>query len=189
MNLSTRSLFGGAISISLPSNFLDTSDFRQVPDNQEAFVDSNNEDSIIIELLEMVNSSDLEALRVHFEDLAETNEAIEHSINVENELPKLAQIRNLKTFYGFSCNHSVCYAIGTQKVSKYNYTQAKDYKNIHIYMVLIRLFDQKTDMLITMNYPQDPTLSSVKSESHQPPEILLNTIVSTLNVHNWNLFC
>ena len=31
-----RSLFGGAITLSLPQRFLDVSDFRPVPDNQEA---------------------------------------------------------------------------------------------------------------------------------------------------------
>ncbi len=31
-----RGLFGGAITLSLPQRFLDVSDFRPVPDNQEA---------------------------------------------------------------------------------------------------------------------------------------------------------
>lgn len=50
-------LFGGALSIVLPGDtdntYLDVSTFRQVPDNQEVFVDgSRTDDSVIVELLE-----------------------------------------------------------------------------------------------------------------------------------------
>ncbi len=34
--METRQLFGGAIDVQLPSRFQDVSDFRPVPNNQEA---------------------------------------------------------------------------------------------------------------------------------------------------------
>jgi hypothetical protein len=55
MNFETRSLYGGAISISLPKSFEDISNIRLVPDNQEVFVDRFSEDSVIIEVLESVD--------------------------------------------------------------------------------------------------------------------------------------
>jgi hypothetical protein len=40
------------------------SDFRQVPDNQEAFVDGSGDSSIIIELMEAIETNDLLAVCV-----------------------------------------------------------------------------------------------------------------------------
>lgn len=59
-----RSLFGGSISIKIPNDFNDVSEFRQVPDNQEVFVFKDSDASIVIELLETPSNSDDEALGV-----------------------------------------------------------------------------------------------------------------------------
>ena len=47
-----RALFGGALESFIPGGFVDVSEFRQVPDNQEVFVDARSNRSIIIELLD-----------------------------------------------------------------------------------------------------------------------------------------
>ncbi|KAJ3218728.1 hypothetical protein HDU67_004248 [Dinochytrium kinnereticum] len=55
----SKELFGGAITISLPDRFVDASVLREVPDNQEVFIDTKGTDqSIIIELLEMLPAED-----------------------------------------------------------------------------------------------------------------------------------
>lgn len=51
--LTPRPLFGGAITTSIPSTFIDASTLREIPDNQEVFVDTDTDQSIIIELLQM----------------------------------------------------------------------------------------------------------------------------------------
>ena len=45
-------LFGGAITSQICSRFADVSNFRQVPDAQEVFVDTASEGSLTLELLE-----------------------------------------------------------------------------------------------------------------------------------------
>lgn len=45
-------LFGGAMEILVPNGFLDVSEIRQVPDNQEVFVSNYSDASLIVELLE-----------------------------------------------------------------------------------------------------------------------------------------
>lgn len=48
-----RHLFGGALLLDLPDQFIDASSMRQIPDNQEVFVSSQELDlSFIIEILE-----------------------------------------------------------------------------------------------------------------------------------------
>jgi hypothetical protein len=70
MATSKRELFGGAITANLPNGYLDArfvvqyaslkwtalmySDMRQIPDNQEVFLSSNSETSVIFEILQMV---------------------------------------------------------------------------------------------------------------------------------------
>lgn len=58
--LMLRHLFGGAITASLPENFEDASKFRQIPDNQEVFVDKDSDVSVIVEILETPDNSDIE---------------------------------------------------------------------------------------------------------------------------------
>ena len=49
-----------------------SSTIRQVPDNQEVYLDSNGYSSIVVEILEYVEkSNDEEALQYHFGDLVE----------------------------------------------------------------------------------------------------------------------
>ncbi|KAI9349695.1 hypothetical protein BDR26DRAFT_852620, partial [Obelidium mucronatum] len=69
------SLFGGAISLSIPAAFVDASLFRQVPDHQEVFVSSQDKSqSLIVEILEMTTESD-DAVLFHFNELAVDNDA------------------------------------------------------------------------------------------------------------------
>jgi hypothetical protein len=51
-------LFGGAIVAPIPSSFMDASQFRQIPDNQEVFVDTKTQQSMFVELLEQVDQKD-----------------------------------------------------------------------------------------------------------------------------------
>ena len=64
-------LFGGAITASVPSTYTDVSNMRQVPDHQEVWLDSEGFTSIVVEILERVEKPDLEALKFHLEDLVE----------------------------------------------------------------------------------------------------------------------
>jgi len=68
-------LFGGALECDLPDNFADVSTIRQVPDNQEVYIDKDGFTSIIFDITQRVDApgSGLErdgrALTIHLEDL------------------------------------------------------------------------------------------------------------------------
>ena len=47
------------------------SEFRQVPDNQEVYLDKDGFSSIVIEILERVDKSDPDALKFHLQDIVE----------------------------------------------------------------------------------------------------------------------
>ncbi|ORY31653.1 hypothetical protein BCR39DRAFT_526129 [Naematelia encephala] len=85
VQLGDHQLFGGAITLPLPTTYLDASDLRQVPDNQEVFLASDSETSLIVEVLAMVTDGlaghDLwEAVKYHFSSLAHDNSALSSHI-------------------------------------------------------------------------------------------------------------
>ncbi|ETO26247.1 ran-binding protein [Reticulomyxa filosa] len=84
--LKKRSLFGGAFEITLPETFVDLSDFRQVPDNQEVYSDANADTSVIIEIVERVDVKDEDSAKYHFDEIAECNESVETSIEISGNL-------------------------------------------------------------------------------------------------------
>lgn len=54
--LKPRPLFGESINIQLPERFVDISDFRPIPDNQEVFADANIDQSLIIEIMVRIHA-------------------------------------------------------------------------------------------------------------------------------------
>ena len=139
-------LFGGALSIHLPKRYIDLSNFRQIPDHQEVYSDANKDESIIIEILERVNISDNKAIKYHFNDISQVNESTQTKIIECNKL-KSNQINN-DIYNKYYCS----YLISTQKIAK-----GKDSKNksnlVVICLVLIRLNDYDSDILISLNKP------------------------------------
>ncbi|VDD83108.1 unnamed protein product [Mesocestoides corti] len=133
-----KGLFGGAFQISLPSSAQDVSLFRQVPDNQEVFVNPSNEQSITIDILEAVTPNDLAAAVVaHFEDTVECNSASSsavESIEVQSnpDGPPAVLLR------------------GWQKVSKFNQAQED---HVAITIMLYRFLDHSADVLVCFNNP------------------------------------
>ncbi|OCF44492.1 hypothetical protein I317_01561 [Kwoniella heveanensis CBS 569] len=83
--LAARPLFGGAISLDLPTDYLDASDLRQIPDNQEVFLSSTSDTAVVLEILGMVQdglaSTDLwEAVKFHFSSIAHDNASLASTI-------------------------------------------------------------------------------------------------------------
>ncbi|XP_055520941.1 ran guanine nucleotide release factor isoform X2 [Leucoraja erinacea] len=151
----TRTLFGGAFSVTLPPHSIDVSDIREIPDNQEVFLHSATDQSIIVELLEYQRQvPDVDAARYHFEDVTAINGALGEAgtevLSVEPMGRDQMALRELS---------SVWFLSGRQHVAKFN-EQAKNTVNIHL--ALFRLPQYTTDILVTFN---DPTMISPHSSS------------------------
>ena len=148
----TRDLYGGAIKISIPNCFIDGSNIREVPDNQELFLDVNASNrSIIIELLSFEQVKDEESVKYFFVDLCETNDC-----NTD-ELAKIHKIAVLTKeqvpHFDEKIYTSVLY--GEQHIAKARQTN-RDL--VMLYLVNIRLPHVSTDILINFHEPKpDPT--------------------------------
>ncbi|KAI1501531.1 hypothetical protein F5X99DRAFT_382215 [Biscogniauxia marginata] len=145
---STR-LFGGALVADLPANFADVSTLRQVPDNQEVWIDKDGFTSIIFDITERVGGPgsspeiDGRSLTVHLEDL------------VGEDLDRVKVWNTTPTIFSHLDEDIPAYTlIATQtppSAPAGSHSGAPDFTAI--ILTLVRLEREKTDLLITINVP------------------------------------
>mmetsp|Transcript_40916 Transcript_40916/g.73955 ORF Transcript_40916/g.73955 Transcript_40916/m.73955 type:complete len:187 (-) Transcript_40916:195-755(-) len=135
-------LYGGAITTHLPQTFLDASTLREIPDNQEVWLDKDTEQSVIIEILEYESKADeADPLPFFFNDL------VEHDGSTLVETWATAV---LAPSQGVPAS-SLCYqGGGIQRASKFNETATHE---VHVHLGLIRLKEVESDILVTYNEP------------------------------------
>ncbi|XP_029525975.1 ran guanine nucleotide release factor isoform X1 [Oncorhynchus nerka] len=123
-----------------------SSELREIPDNQEIFAHDHNDQSIIVELLELqshVQNGD--AARYHFEDVAGSNKASAPGTSEARAVVALP-----KSDLSLEECSSAFLLTGTQCVAKFN-EEAKNTVTIHL--GLFRLPQFSTDVLVTFNDP------------------------------------
>lgn len=148
-----RPLYGGAMTALLTPQFMDASDVRLVPDNQEVLVDAASDASIIVELLELDPSlTAANALSHHFNELAAANETQHFTV--------LSECTAMPTacFMPALAPHRRMALIGKQMVRKHHAANAP-WDVVYICMVLVRLEAVTTDLLICLNLPIKGTLA------------------------------
>ncbi|KAK0384235.1 hypothetical protein NLU13_8323 [Sarocladium strictum] len=142
-------LFGGALSADIPAKFADVSKLRQVPDNQEVWIDEDGFTSIIFDITERVGPSgsgpkiDGQAMTDHLEDMvgADIN-----TVKIWNTAEtEFSHLEKGTPAYTLISTQTPRVRPGEQPSSAPDFTA--------IVMTLLRLEKQKTDILITVNVP------------------------------------
>ncbi|PHJ25340.1 ran-interacting mog1 protein, partial [Cystoisospora suis] len=132
------SLFGGAMTVQLPDTFKDVSALRQVPDNQEVFMDMSRDQSLVIEIVEhQTNIADGDAARFFFCDLAKENGAL------ETDTPTASVVRS-DAKIPVSKQHTVILARGFQPLPR----EAGACK-LPVQMAIIRIPEHNADILVS----------------------------------------
>ncbi|KAF7295115.1 hypothetical protein MIND_01049900 [Mycena indigotica] len=177
MSTIIRDLFGGAIKAVLPSNLVDASDFRQIPDNQEVFLYPDSNVSIIVEVLQRVDAQDDDsAIRFHFDSLAHDNSA---ETALVEAVATLTNTRGDKT-------PSAITLVGIQTVAKFN-KSAGD--RIRILMALYRIPDKLVDLVVTFNIPIQALDSvDVTEEGWKTTQSHFDGLVRSLSIVDFGLF-
>jgi len=211
-----RQLFGGAMEISsLPDSFVDVSNFREVPDNQEVFAklqEGSGEEttkalgsinpsplSLIIELLDFDTSGDDPSV-VIFQDLSESNEARASNIvtksrpvDILENIPELAANVSKRNIHGIECLKSV----GVQRVPSKALRNQSAEDIVMILLAVIRLPSVRTDISLSVNAPLRTVLSeSLQSfdfseedaQTQQEAEDLLSSTLKCFQIKDWGLF-
>ncbi|KAF8319530.1 Mog1p/PsbP-like protein, partial [Cantharellus anzutake] len=137
-----RQLFGGAITTELPEAFIDASDLRQIPDNQEVFLSPVDDVTFIVEILEKVEEDNLlEAAKFHFDSLAHDNDA-QNNKSIEQIIPSSEPSTQERP--------APILLSGTQRIKKFNRTTADD---VLILLALWRLDKYNIDLVLSCNIP------------------------------------
>ncbi|KAK6357132.1 multicopy suppressor of ts gsp1 [Orbilia javanica] len=204
LSFTEKELFGGAITANVPSTWTDLSNIRQVPDNQECFIDMTGLATLIFELNERVEKeNDEEAVKFHLSDIFE-------------ESPyKIWKSSRLEAGDAPLLNGIPAYAmiITTPYIENRRDRVGHESQFVALAVVIVRLEKQKTDIVITANMPHslqeasdEPTICPPGYEAEkgfaedyvwtpenaaQPLKNLLATIeqgAKTFNIHDFGLF-
>ena len=169
-----RALYGGAITVDLPQDYIDASDIQQIPSHQEVFLSPTSLTSIIVELNSSISAPNDEASTIHFHD------PIMH--------PDSGQIVgfNRCTLNSNTMARYPAYLV-TGEIASYE-RHAPAAVKVKSWLLLIRIEDKSTDMCVRMSMP----LREFDHDSAQKEEALveeaMERIRQSLNVQDFNLF-
>lgn len=169
-------LFGGAVSLWLPKQFMDASDFRQVPDNQEVLLAGDSDVSVIVEVLQQATEGSSQgaldrAARFHFDSLAHDNSALEaHVEYVEAPAGEKAAAPPATPAPALVC--------GTQRVRKFGKASEED--SVHIWAAVWRVEAKNVDLVLSVNDPATTGLDQV--------DAWFRHAAQTLRIEDYGLF-
>jgi hypothetical protein len=210
----SSSLFGGAIEVSFSESLVDVSKLREVPDNQEVFLRIQEDVvdkqvlreqmilqsslSLIIEILEFDTSGD-NALLVIFQDIIESNDAIEFkvvsttSLDIQSNIPKLAANVSKQSIEGLECFQLV----GLQRVPSKSRTISGAVDFLLVLLTVIRLPSVGTDIAVTVNAPlriilpeSTESLDFIENDAktRHEAEQLMTSVLQNFQIKDWSLF-
>eukprot|EP00320_Phaeocystis_rex_P014511 CAMPEP_0119072600 /NCGR_PEP_ID=MMETSP1178-20130426/58470_1 /TAXON_ID=33656 /ORGANISM="unid sp, Strain CCMP2000" /LENGTH=182 /DNA_ID=CAMNT_0007054625 /DNA_START=20 /DNA_END=568 /DNA_ORIENTATION=- len=138
----STNLYGGALVGSVPPGWIDASDLRPVPDNQEVWMEcADAERSLIIELMERPDIADAESVVLHFDELASGNDALRSSIVSSQQLPSKSE--------RLGCDPPCFCACGSQTLAAGEGTECQ----LQVHLLVARLAEVKTDLLVSITRP------------------------------------
>ena len=160
-------LFGGAATCDIPSDWIDASTLRDVPDNQEVFVDRSGELSVIVEILEYQSGvEDSDSAKFFFTDLADADHA------VSTEIDEIGILRH-RPFLSDPQGAVVTSIKGKHVKAKSGPDQEPH--TVYVNMTLFRAIHVAADILVTTHAPRDIS-------------VIHNVIVESLEFSNPELF-
>ncbi|KAF2851261.1 Mog1p/PsbP-like protein [Plenodomus tracheiphilus IPT5] len=184
MAFTNTPLYGGAITVDLPSGFADASQIRQIPDHQEVYLDASGYSSIVVEILEYVDKgSDEAALQYHFGDLVEdTGDATTILEQCEAKMKGVPNkpIQSLT----FIQTPPTPNPNPRRKVPEFTY----------IHLLLLRLKEQGTDIMVTLNIPhyageyEKAAGEDGQTQLMKDSKVAREKVLESFEIKEWGLF-
>lgn len=206
-----KELFGGAMSCLVPTmgNWVDASNFRQIPDNQECFVEggphSLDPALLVVEIVEQPSGvTDDDAARSFWDNLCEDNRSRASTFAPRRPPPPACATTRSTAPLLLISDHVTACCVGYQKIAMgrdydvdgNDRSDQQEIKWVKVYLAVLRLPEKTTDILVTLSKPvpgSDPNLDQLP-----PPPIqdgadgklfkVWGAAVGSLKVNDWNLF-
>lgn len=198
------SLFGGAIKISLPSQFRDVSDYFPIEDNQEIFQDKDHPEVVFtVELLEHESSVPNSAAGKFFlEDAVKTEKnciaGLEKvwEMDVVKEMPELGCAGHPPSSLYMSekdvgtpkqCTYA-CQVLGKKlsTAALHASSEKVDKSDSAVHLVVLRFPDEiTTDIVISLFVPVESQKSSFTFDE---VDVVWRNALESFRILQWNLF-
>lgn len=180
-------LYGGAITVDLPTTFIDASNLRQIPDNQEVYLDANGFSSIVFDILERVEKPDDEALKVHVQDIVAGTGDETTVFREGSAVAGKMSTTPVRTLHFIQTPQQQANGARPSR-------EQPDFTSIHL--LLLRLAEQTTDIVITINAPHYPGKyareeggsADGKTQLIKDAEVVAQRILESFEVKDWGLF-
>ncbi|CAG9465876.1 unnamed protein product [Pedinophyceae sp. YPF-701] len=188
LELVQRELYGGAISLRIPSVFVDVSDFRPVPDHQEVWADGATDRSLVVEVVEHAAVPDSDAPEFYWKDACAGNDATNNNLGGSDaNVPLDASLSER------GC--TACLAHGTQWVSKGRQSESAA-NRVEVFLGVVRIPRASTDIITCLHLPSYISPESASAREVAPGERgaldagveVLREILASLRVQDWGLF-
>lgn len=188
----TRELYGGAISVSLPTTYIDASDIRQIPDHQEVFLSNKTLTSLIFEINQFVKQLDPAALYFHFTDVITPPDKLAGELDAPTKISLASP--SLKDFPAYLVRGTIASpeinrkADSSLPVEWQESPETVDAKTA-VWQLVIRLEKYGTDFCARLNVPMKELFEKQDLEAEEAMvKTVMEKIVATLDIKNFGLF-
>lgn len=207
LQFASRELYGGAITVQLPTDVVDASNLREIPDHQEVFLSDKTLTSIIFEINEYQQpglvrsedpnntaSADQAAASYHLDDIVDTTDHLSDA-GIQTISTRLSQPSVSKYPAYQSTATIISPEIDRSKKSTlpvaWQTNPAKKEQQIGVIQLLIRMQDYSTDLCVRINVPLkefgDSQSEAAQNEASVASSVM-SSIVESIDVKDFGLF-
>ena len=189
----TKDLYGGAITVSLPKDYVNASDLRQIPDHQEVFLSTKTLTNLIFEINQYVKQpSDTAAVHFHFTDVIAEPDTVAGTL----EEPTKVNMANasMKDFTAYALQGGIISpeidknAALSLPVEWQQNPQMKELATM-VYQLVVRMEKYGTDLCVRLNVPMKEMKNQEEVEKEEGfAKQMIGKIVGSLEVKDFALF-
>lgn len=207
LELASRELYGGAITVQLPTDVVDASDLRQVPDHQEVFLSDKTLTSIIFEINEYQQplpttsessnntaSADEAAASYHLNDIIDAADRLSDS-GIHTVPTNLSQ-SSVSKYPAYQSTATII----SPEIDRSNKTTlplawqtspAQKEQQVGVMQLLIRMRDYDTDLCVRINVPLkefgDSQSEAAQNEASVASRVMRG-IIESIDIKDFGLF-
>eukprot|EP01054_Gregarina_sp_Poly1_P005627 Gregarina_sp_Poly_1__5626@NODE_296_length_9847_cov_43_256544_g256_i0_p6_GENE_NODE_296_length_9847_cov_43_256544_g256_i0NODE_296_length_9847_cov_43_256544_g256_i0_p6_ORF_typecomplete_len182_score26_57Mog1/PF04603_12/2_8e21_NODE_296_length_9847_cov_43_256544_g256_i040244569 len=165
--------FEGAITLNIPSDLLDESRVRPIPDNQEVFYNPQTRVSMLLDIVEMAEPTSESFQALHWNEIVRENRA--SMVQMKKDMPvdqKLCPgLFSHLSQHPKGAQFQVGFCEGNQRFENIE-------SSLSIFVIRLPLI--KTEIILQLNIPD-------KEPDENQSATFLHSL-ETLRIHDWNLF-
>ncbi len=188
-----KDLYGGAIAVQIPKDYIDVSDLRQVPDHQEVFLSPKTLTSVTFEINQYVEKqNDNVAVRFHFEDVISDSDRVAQKLDEPSKVTMSNP--SLEAFPAYLIQGGIIAPEIDESASSQlpiEWQQNPQMKEVltKVLQLVIRMEKYQTDLCLRIDMPMKEVNNQEAAEKEEMFAMeMMEKIVESLEVKDFGLF-